>query len=38
LITFETESASKAEALVANDPFLWEGLFERHWVKQWLLD
>jgi uncharacterized protein YciI len=38
LITFETDSAAQAEALVANDPFLREGLLERHWVKQWLLD
>jgi uncharacterized protein len=38
LITFQTESAATAEALVANDPFLREGLLERHWVKEWLLD
>ena len=38
LITFETESTVQAEALVANDPFLWEHLLERHWVKEWLLD
>jgi uncharacterized protein YciI len=38
LITFETDSAAQAEALVANDPFLREGLLERHWVRQWLLD
>jgi hypothetical protein len=38
LITFEAESGAAAEALVANDPFLWEQLLERHWVKEWLLD
>jgi uncharacterized protein YciI len=38
LITFQTDSAAEAEALVANDPFLREGLLERHWVKQWLPD
>jgi hypothetical protein len=38
LITFQTQSAAEAEALVANDPFLREGLLERHWLKQWLLD
>lgn len=38
LITFQTDSAAQAQALVANDPFLRERLLERHWVKEWLLD
>jgi uncharacterized protein len=38
LITFQTDSGAQAEQLVANDPFLSEGLLERHWVKQWLPD
>ncbi len=38
LITFQTDSAAKAEALAADDPFLRAGLLERHWVKEWLLD
>jgi uncharacterized protein YciI len=38
LITFQAASGAQAERLVANDPFLSEGLLERHWVKQWLLD
>jgi uncharacterized protein YciI len=36
LITFQADSAVEAERLVANDPFVSEGLLERHWVKQWL--
>jgi uncharacterized protein YciI len=38
LITFQTDAVAQAAALVANDPFLREGLLERHWVKEWLLD
>ena len=38
LITFQAASDAEAGRLVANDPFLSEGLLERHWVKQWLLD
>jgi uncharacterized protein YciI len=38
LITFETDSDAEAERLVTNDPFLREGLLERHWVKRWVLD
>jgi uncharacterized protein YciI len=38
LITFQAESGIQAERLVANDPFLSEGLLERHWLKQWLPD
>ena len=33
LITFEAGSEEEADRLVANDPFLREGLLERHWVK-----
>jgi uncharacterized protein YciI len=38
LITFRTDTGADDERLVANDPFLSEGLLERHWVKEWLLD
>jgi uncharacterized protein YciI len=38
LITFHADSGVEAERLVANDPFLSEGLLERHWMKEWLLD
>jgi uncharacterized protein YciI len=38
LITFGAESSAHAGALVADDPFVREGLLEHHWVKEWLLD
>jgi uncharacterized protein YciI len=38
LITFEAESGPRAAALVADDPFVREGLLQRHWVKEWELD
>jgi uncharacterized protein YciI len=38
LITFEVESGAHAEALVADDPFLREGLLAHQWVKEWTLD
>jgi hypothetical protein len=38
LITFQADSGVQAERLVANDPFLSEGLLEHHWMKEWLLD
>jgi len=38
LITFWADTCAEAERLVANDPFLSEGLLERRWVKEWLLD
>jgi uncharacterized protein len=38
LITFEAGSSAHAEALVADDPFLREGLLAHHWVKEWTLD
>ncbi len=34
-ITFQSDSGAEAERLVAGDPFLREGLLERHWVKEW---
>jgi len=36
LITFESESTEEAERLVADDPFIREDLFDRHWVKVWV--
>ena len=36
LITFESESTEEAERLVANDPFIREGLLDRYWVKEWV--
>ena len=36
LITFESESTEEAERLVADDPFIREGLLDRHWVKGWV--
>jgi uncharacterized protein YciI len=38
LITFEADSISEAEQLVANDPFVREDLLERRWVKAWAID
>jgi hypothetical protein len=38
LVTFETDSATEAERLVANDPFVREGLLEGGWVKEWKID
>jgi len=35
LITFDADSGAEAERVVANDPFLREGLVERHWMKEW---
>jgi uncharacterized protein YciI len=37
LITFEVGSAEEAERLVADDPFVQEGLLERRWVRGWLI-
>jgi uncharacterized protein YciI len=36
VVAFQAASGVEAERLVANDPFLAEGLLERHWVKEWL--
>jgi len=38
LITFEAQGVQEAERLVAGDPFLQDGLLERHWVKEWAVD
>jgi uncharacterized protein YciI len=37
LITFEAASIHEAERLVADDPFVQEGLLERRWMKEWLI-
>jgi uncharacterized protein YciI len=36
LITFEGDTAGQAEQLVADDPFLQEGLLNSWWLEQWL--
>lgn len=38
LITFAADTFSRAEQLVADDPFAREDLLERHWVKEWMVD
>ena len=38
LVTFETNSHTEAEHLVADDPFVREDLLERTWLKGWVLD
>jgi uncharacterized protein YciI len=38
LITFETDSSEQAERLVADDPFLRNGLVKNHWLKEWIID
>lgn len=38
LITFDAGSATEAERLVANDPFVREDLLEGRWVKEWITD
>jgi hypothetical protein len=38
LITFETGSATEADRLVRNDPFVQEDLLEGRWVKGWMID
>jgi uncharacterized protein len=37
LITFEVPTAEEAERLVADDPFVREGLLERRWLQEWLI-
>jgi YCII-related domain-containing protein len=37
LITFSADSAAHADQLVADDPFVREGLLEHSWVKEWIL-
>jgi uncharacterized protein YciI len=38
LITFGADSSVEAEALVAGDPFVREGLLDHRWVKEWMLE
>jgi hypothetical protein len=38
LITFAADSATEAERLVADDPFVREDLLEHRWVKAWMID
>lgn len=38
LIMFEASSCAQAEQLVADDPFVREGLLKRRWVKEWIID
>jgi uncharacterized protein YciI len=38
LITFEAESSEEAEQLVSGDPFVREGLLERHLINEWIVD
>jgi uncharacterized protein YciI len=35
LITFVVDEPARAEAAVAGDPFVQEGLLERYWLKEW---
>ena len=37
LITFSAASAAHADRLVADDPFVRDGLLEQSWVKEWIL-
>ena len=38
LISFETDSPDDAVQLVADDPFVRQGLVERSWVKEWKVE
>ena len=38
LISFETNTHDDAARLVADDPFVREGLVERSWVKEWKVE
>jgi hypothetical protein len=38
LISFETDSHDDAAQLVADDPFVREGLVECSWVKEWKVE
>ena len=38
LISFETDSHDDAAQLVADDPFVREGLVERSWLKDWRVE
>jgi hypothetical protein len=35
LITFVVDEPAGAEAAVAGDPFVSEGLLERYWLREW---
>jgi len=35
LISFVVDEPTVAEAAVAEDPFVREGLLERYWLKEW---
>jgi len=35
LITFVVDESAQAEAAVAGDPFVRDGLLERLWLKEW---
>jgi uncharacterized protein len=35
LITFVVDEPGEAEAAVAGDPFVREGLLERYWLREW---
>jgi uncharacterized protein YciI len=35
LITFVIDELAHAEAAVAGDPFVREGLLERYWLREW---
>lgn len=38
LITFSAEDLASAEGTVQQDPFVQNGLIERKWVKEWLIE
>jgi uncharacterized protein len=38
LITFEAASPEAADALVAGDPFMRDGLLAQQWTKQWAVE
>ena len=38
LISFESDSREDAAQLVADDPFVREGLVEHSWVKEWKVE
>jgi hypothetical protein len=38
LITFESDSATDAGRLIADDPFVTEDLLKHRWVKEWMID
>ncbi|MGZ6589229.1 MAG: YciI family protein, partial [Solirubrobacteraceae bacterium] len=38
LVSFETDSHDDAAQIVADDPFVREGLVECSWVKEWKVE